>query len=138
MSLADPTAKMGKSQSDDAAGTVFLLDPADVVRRKVLRAVTDSDVGPSAVRRERPAKPGVTNLIEILEACGGTAEDITTYGVLKRTVADAVIATLEPIQKAYADLDPAEVTAIFDRGAARCREVTEPVLAAAQAAMGLG
>ena len=138
MSLAEPTAKMGKSNSADAAGTVYLLDPADVVRRKVLRAVTDSDVGASAVRRDRAAKPGVTNLIEILEACGGTAEGITTYGVLKSTVADAVIATLEPIQKAYAGLDPAEVTAIFDRGAVRCREVTEPVLTAARAAMGLG
>jgi len=138
MSLADPTAKMGKSRSADTAGTVFLLDSADVVRRKVLRAVTDSDVDASAVRRDRAAKPGVTNLIEILEACGGSAEGITTYGVLKRTVADAVITTLEPIQKAYADLDPAEVRAIFDHGAARCREVTEPVLTAAQAAMGLG
>ena len=136
MSLADPTTKMGKSH-DDTAGTVHLLDSPDVVRRKVLRAVTDSDVGASAVRRDG-AKPGVTNLIEILEACGGSADGITTYGVLKRTVADAVVATLEPIQKAYADLDPAEVSVVFDRGAERCREVTEPVLAAARSAMGLG
>ena len=137
MSLADPTTKMGKSH-DDTAGTVHLLDSPDVVRRKVLRAVTDSDVGASAVRRDRVAKPGVTNLIEILEACGGSADAITTYGVLKRSVADAVVATLETIQKAYADLDPAAVSAVFDRGAERCREVTTPVLAAARSAMGLG
>jgi len=138
MSLADPATKMGKSHSDDVAGTVYLLDSPDVVRRKVLRAVTDSDVGAAAVRRDRVGKPGVTNLIEILEACGGSADGITTYGVLKRTVADAVVATLEPIQKAYADLDPASVSATFDGGARRCREVTEPVLAAARSAMGLG
>jgi len=137
MSLSDPTAKMGKS-NDDQAGTIHLLDPADVVRRKVMRAVTDSDVDASAVRRDRSVKPGVTNLIEILEACGGSAEGITTYGALKRTVADAVVATLEPIQKAYADLDDAEVRAVFERGAERCREVTEPVLIAARSAMGLG
>ena len=136
MSLSDPGSKMGKS-NDDAAGTIYLLDSPDAVRRKVMRAVSDSDVGESAVRRDRAAKPGVTNLIDILEGCGGSADGITTYGALKRAVADAVVATLEPIQKAYADLDPASVSATFDRGARRCREVTEPVLAAAQAAIGL-
>ena len=100
--------------------------------------MTDSDVGADAVRRDRTTKPGVTNLIDILEACGGSAEGIRTYGVLKRSVADAVVATLEPIQKAYADLDDAEVSAVFERGAERCREVTEPVLAAARSEMGLG
>jgi len=136
MSLSDPGSKMGKS-NDDASGTIYLLDSPDDVRRKVMRAVTDSDVDAAAVRRDRAAKPGVTNLIDILEGCGGSADGITTYGALKRTVADAVVATLEPIRKAYDDLDAAEVSAVFDRGARRCREVTEPVLAAAQAAIGL-
>jgi tryptophanyl-tRNA synthetase len=44
---------------------------------------------------------------------------------------------LEPIQAAYAALDPAEVTARFEAGEAVCREVTEPVLAAARTAIGL-
>ena len=48
----------------DDAGAIRLLDPPDVVRRKVARAVTDSDVGPDAVRRDREAKPGVTNLLD--------------------------------------------------------------------------
>ena len=137
MDLLRPTAKMSKSA--DAAGTIHLLDPADVVRRKVARSVTDSDTGPDAVRPDRDAKPGVTNLLEILAACGGSADGITTYGALKRSVTDAVVAELEPIQKRYAELaaDPAYVTSVFDRGAERCREVTAPVLAAAQAAMGL-
>jgi tryptophanyl-tRNA synthetase len=44
------------------------------------------------------------------------------------------------VQKRYADLaaDPAYVADIFARGAERCREVTAPVLAAAEAAIGLG
>ena len=51
---------------------------------------------------------------------------------------DAVVAVLEPVQKRYADLaaDPAYVTAVFEAGSARCREVTAPVLAAAEAAIG--
>lgn len=137
MRLDDPTRKMGKSDGD-TAGVVGLLDPPDVVRRKVARAVTDSDTGPDAVRAD-PAKPGVSNLIDVLEACGGSADGITTYGALKRAVTDAVVAELAPLQQRYAELaaDPAHVTAVFERGAERCREVTAPVLAAAQAAMGV-
>ena len=110
-----------------------------MVRRKVARAVTDSDAGPDAVRPS-VEKPGVTNLLDILAACGGSIAGVTTYGALKAAVTDAVVAVLEPMQKRYADLaaDPAYVTACFDAGAARCREVTAPVLAAAEAAMGLG
>ena len=138
MDLADPTAKMGKSH-DRGAGVVLLLDPPDVVRRKVARAVTDSDVGPGAVRRDLAAKPGVTNLLDILEACGGSADDVTTYGALKKTVTDAVVAALEPVQRRYAELaaDPAYVEEVYAGGEARCREVTAPVLAAATAAIGL-
>jgi tryptophanyl-tRNA synthetase len=136
MDLLHPDRKMSKSA--DAAGSVYLLDPPDVVRSKVSRAVTDSDSGPDAVRRS-PDKPGVTNLLDILEACGGSAAGIDTYGALKRAVTDAVMVTLEPIQKRYADLvrDPMHVTQVFAAGAARCREVTAPVLAAATTAIGL-
>jgi tryptophanyl-tRNA synthetase len=134
--LADPTRKMSKS--GDGPGVIRLLDPPDVVRRKVARAVTDSDTGPDAVRAT-DAKPGVSNLLDILAACGGSAEGLTTYGALKRAVTDAVVAELEPLQKRYAELaaDPAYVTGVYEAGSARCREVTEPVLAAAHAAMGL-
>jgi len=140
MDLLTPTRKMSKSAGDDHAGSIFLLDPPDVVRRKVLRAVTDSDVGADAVRVDREAKPGVTNLLDILEACGGSAEAISTYGALKKSVVDAVVAELEPVQKRYRDLaaDPGHVARVYAAGAATCREVTAPVLAAAEAAVGLG
>jgi tryptophanyl-tRNA synthetase len=137
MDLQDPGRKMSKSADPDT-GVIRLLDPPDVVRRKVARAVTDSDTGPSAVRPS-PDKPGVTNLLEILGACGGSADGITTYGALKSAVTEAVIATLEPLQKSYAELadDPAYVDSVFAAGSARCREVTASVLADAAAAMGL-
>jgi tryptophanyl-tRNA synthetase len=140
MDLAAPDRKMSKSAGDDHAGSIFLLDPPDVVRRKVMRAVTDSDVGADAVRADRAAKPGITNLLEILVACGGSAAGISTYGALKKAVVDAVVAELEPLQKRYANLaaDPGHVEAVYAAGAQLCREVTAPVLAAAEAAMGLG
>ena len=137
MDLQNPAAKMSKSSEADA-GVIRLLDPPDVVRRKVARAVTDSDTGPDAVRPS-PDKPGVTNLLDILVACGGNAEGITTYGALKSAVTEAVVSTLEPLQKSYAELadDPAYVESVFAAGSARAREVTASVLADATAAMGL-
>jgi tryptophanyl-tRNA synthetase len=137
MDLQTPTAKMSKSAAADA-GVIRLLDPPDVVRRKVARAVTDSDTGPDAVRVSAD-KPGVTNLLEILAACGGVADGITTYGALKSAVTEAVVAVLEPLQKSYGELaaDPSYVESVFADGSARCREVTASVLADATAAMGL-
>ena len=135
-SLTDPSRKMSKSDAD-TQGTIYLLDPPDIVRRKVARAVTDSDTGPDAVRVDAEGKPGVTNLLEILTACGGSTDGITTYGALKSATTDAVVSVLEPIQAAYGDLDPDEVTARFEAGEERCRTVTEPVLAAARRAIGL-
>src|ERR687889_1609406 len=64
MDLQNPSAKMSKS---DPAGTgvLFLLDPPEVVARKIARAVTDSDTGPDAVRHDPSTKPGVANLLDI-------------------------------------------------------------------------
>jgi tryptophanyl-tRNA synthetase len=137
MDLQTPDSKMSKSDTS-GTGVIRLLDPPDVVRRKVARAVTDSDTGANAVRAD-PAKPGVTNLLDILIACGGSADGISTYGALKSAVTAAVVAVLEPLQRVYAELaaDPAYVASVFADGSARCREVTAPVLADAAAAMGL-
>ncbi|QBR92539.1 tryptophan--tRNA ligase [Nocardioides euryhalodurans] len=137
MDLAEPTRKMSKSV--EGAGSVLLLDPPDVVRRKLARAVTDSDTGPDAVRADREAKPGVTNLLDILTACGGSPAGLTTYGALKAAVTDAVVAVLEPLQQRYRDLaaDPAYVDGVLARGEERCLEVSTPVLDAAREAVGL-
>lgn len=139
MDLADPTRKMSKSAGDAHPGSIFLLDPPDVVRTKVARAVTDSDTSTDMVRRDRAAKPGITNLLDILEGCGGSADAITSYGGLKAAVTDAVVSVLEPVQKRYAELvvDRSHLTQVYAAGAARCREVTAPVLAAAETAIGL-
>ena len=143
MDLADPTRKMSKSAAPDAAGVIRLLDRPDLVRRKIARAVTDSDTGHDAVRSD-PGKPGVSNLLELVAACTGAtvaeaADGVPTYGALKKLATDAAVAVLEPQQHRYAELaaDPGQVEAVFDAGSAQCREVTAPVLAAAREAVGL-
>ena len=61
MSLQDPKRKMSKSDPDDCF--ISMLDSADVVRRKLRRAVTDSD---SEIRFDAENKPGVSNLLAML------------------------------------------------------------------------
>jgi len=105
-SLASPEKKMSKSD-EDPSGTLFLNDPPATLRKKIMSAVTDS--GSEVVARED--KPGVTNLLQILSACTGRAIPALEaefagkgYGAFKSAVADAVVGTLEPVQKKYAEL----------------------------------
>jgi tryptophanyl-tRNA synthetase len=137
MDLSNPAAKMSKSV--DSPGTIFLLDPVDVARRKIMRAVTDSG---SSVHYDPDAKPGVSNLLSILSACTGTPiAELTpaSYGALKKETAEAVIALLEPLQRRYAALsaDPATLEAMLRAGAERARERAAGTLTAAKEAMGL-
>lgn len=139
--LQNPVRKMSKSGPEDAAGVVRILDTPKVVVRKFRRAVTDSDTG---VRYDPATKPGVSNLLDILAALTGrtpddTAESIRDYRTLKSRVADAVVAELDPIRRRHDELlgDPAELARTLRRGAEKARDESEPVLARAQAAMGV-
>lgn len=139
--LADPTRKMNKSAAD-SSGVVFLLDPPDLVRRKISRAVTDT-VG--QVTYEPDSQPGVANLLEILAACTGTSPEkaavgVDSYAELKTQVADAVIAEIAPVRERAAELlsDTAELDRIRAAGAQSARERARPRLSAALQVCGLG
>jgi tryptophanyl-tRNA synthetase len=139
--LLTPAAKMSKSDPDDAPGVLRMLDSPDVLRRKVMRAVTDSD---GEVRHDEMAKPGVTNLLDILGACIGKppaeiAASYTGYSDLKRDTADAVIVLLKPVQTRYAELaaDPRCVDGLLEAGRARAAGFAAPRLDDAMRAIGL-
>ncbi|MFD7240312.1 tryptophan--tRNA ligase [Streptomyces syringium] len=140
MDLQDPTSKMGKSHAE-TAGIVYLLDEAEVVRKKVMRAVTDSG---SDVTYDRETQPGVANLLEMLAACTGgkpaeLAEGYTAYGALKKDTADAVVELLRPVRRRHAELcaDPGYVDGVLREGAERARWLARPTVDAAYAAVGL-
>ena len=106
MSLQDPMSKMSKSDANEN-GFISLLDPKDVVARKIKRAVTDSD---NCVKAS-PEKPGVTNLMGIYSTiCHKSMEEVEAefegkgYGVFKQAVADAVVSVLEPLQARYNEM----------------------------------
>ncbi|MFD6991142.1 tryptophan--tRNA ligase [Streptomyces sp. NPDC059943] len=140
MDLQDPSSKMGKSH-ESGAGIVYLLDETDVVRRKVMRAVTDSG---REVEYDPVAKPGVANLLEILSACeGGNPTELAgvyeSYGSLKKDTADAVVELLRPVRARHAELaaDPGHVDQVLKEGAERARGMARPVVDAAYEAIGL-
>lgn len=140
MDLQDPTAKMGKSHAN-GAGIVYLLDEPDVVRRKIMRAVTDSG---REVAYDREARPGVANLLEVLAACTGgdpaaLAGAYESYGALKKDTADAVVELLSPLRERHAELaaDPGAVDKVLREGAERARDIARPVVDRAYRAIGL-
>ncbi|MEV2230329.1 tryptophan--tRNA ligase [Streptomyces phaeochromogenes] len=140
MNLQEPTSKMGKSD-DVGPGIVYLLDEPEVIRKKVMRAVTDSG---RDVAYDREARPGVSNLLEILAACGsGNPEALAgvyeSYGSLKKDTAEAVVELLRPVQQRHKELcaDPAYVEGVLREGAAKAREMARPRVDAAYRAIGL-
>jgi tryptophanyl-tRNA synthetase len=141
MDLQDPTRKMSKSSTSEK-GVVYVLDEPDAVAAKFRSAVTDSD---AEVRVDRQAKPGVTNLLEVLAAVTGRGiQEVADeqagsgYGALKSTVAEAVIGFLAPMRARSLELaeDPGELERLLADGAVRAREVATPTLERARTAMG--
>ncbi len=103
MSLQDPARKMSKSDPEETY--ISLLDDPDAIRRKIRRAVTDSD---GEIRYDPENKPGVSNLISIISSLSGTPADVICaemagrgYGDLKNRASDCVIEALSPLQSEY-------------------------------------
>ncbi|MFK8848271.1 MULTISPECIES: tryptophan--tRNA ligase [Streptomyces] len=140
MDLQEPTSKMGKSHAR-TSGIVYLLDEPEVVRKKVMRAVTDAG---SDVVYDRAERPGVANLLDILAACGAgdpteLADEYDSYGALKKDTAEAVVELLRPVRERHAELvkDPEYVDSVLRDGAERARAIARPRVDAAYRAVGL-
>jgi|GEM_PF-457072 len=110
MDLQYPDRKMSKSVASPL-GTIGLLDPAEDIKKKVRKAVTDTD---GELRHDRATKPGLANLLELLAgATNRTPEQVAVgyerYGDLKNDVADALDDLLRPVRERRIELetDPA-------------------------------
>ena len=139
--LQDPERLMSTS-AGNPQGVVRIVDEPDVVRKKFKTAVTDSG---REVRHDPGAKPGVSNLIEIMSVATGEPiaaiegrYDGTGYGQFKEDVGEAVVELLAPIQARYADLraDEAELVRLLTQGAHKAREASAPTLESMYERMG--
>jgi tryptophanyl-tRNA synthetase len=132
--LQDPTIKMSKSASSPQ-GIIDVLEEPGSIRRKIMRAVTDTD---GEVRADEAAKPGVTNLLRIYSALSG--ESISGleqryagsgYGALKKDLADVVVDAFAPIRERTEKLlaNEAELDRMLADGAAKARRIATATMA---------
>jgi len=141
MGLDDPEKKMSKS----ATGTnhaIALLDPVDQIRKKIMRATTDSH---PAVDFENMGA-GVRNLLTIFQAFSGWSDSQMQahfsgmrYGEMKKQVADMVISHLEPFQKRYREItaEPGYVARVLKEGAERVAPIANSTIELVKRRMGL-
>jgi tryptophanyl-tRNA synthetase len=142
MDLQEPESKMSTTVGGEA-GTVYVLDEPDAIRKKLGSAVTDSG---REVRRGEE-KPGITNLIDILAVASGSdpatvESDFADagYGDFKKAVAEAVVELLTPVRERYAELRPDEAAleSTLAAGAEKARAIAAATVADVREAMGIG
>lgn len=139
MSLSDPKVKMSKS---DPKGDIFLLDPMNVIRKKIMSAVTDLG---NEVKYDKEEKPGISNLLTIYASIKEISIEEAEahfagyrYGDFKKEVADAVIAELEPFQNRYKEIiESKSYIPVLQEGAKRAKAIASKTLKRVQNAVGL-
>lgn len=141
MDLQEPTKKMSKS-AENPNGYILIMDPPDVIRKKISRAVTD-DIG---VVRYSDEQPGISNLINIMcTVTNKKPEDIEKeyegkgYAQFKSDVAEALIEELRPVQEKVKELlqDKAYIEQIYKTGAEKASSVAYKTLRKMQRKLGL-
>jgi tryptophanyl-tRNA synthetase len=139
MSLQEPDKKMSKSD-ENANGSIFLLDDADTITKKIKRAVTDS--GTEITFDD--TRPAITNLLTIYHLLTGKTSDECEahfagkgYGQFKSELAEAVIEFLRPFQEKVKQYDESTLNGILKPGAEKARSVAAKTLADVYSKMGI-
>ena len=127
--LKDPTKKMSKSD-ENQTGVIDLLEDLDIVRKKIMKATTDSD---GTIKFDMDNKPGISNLLNIaaclkevsIESIEEECRDMN-YGEFKSYVADIVCDRLKTIQDKFNEIkNSPELDKILDDGISKSRELAK-------------
>lgn len=137
----DGSGKMGKSEGN----CIYLVDDPKVLRKKVMRAVTDE--GPQAPNS--PMSEPIANLFSLLELTStpdvvkhfrdAYADCSIRYGDLKKQLAEDILAVTTPIRERVNDIlaDDDYLRKVIARGAERARERASKTLAEVREIMGI-
>jgi tryptophanyl-tRNA synthetase len=137
----DGSGKMGKSEGN----CIYLVDDPKVLRKKVMRAVTDE--GPQAPNS--PMSEPVANLFTLLELTSDPAvvqqfrdayaDCSIRYGDLKKQLAEDILKVTTPIRERVTDIlnDEDYLRRVLARGAERARERAAKTLAEVRHIMGI-
>jgi tryptophanyl-tRNA synthetase len=141
MSLADGRSKMSKSDPNDGS-RINLLDPPELITRKIKRAKTDPVMGLEFGNPERPEADNLLGLYALLAGrsrqqasaeCGAMG-----WGAFKPLLADATVEALRPLQERYAALmaDPGHLEQVLREGRQRAAHVAGATLERVRQALG--
>jgi tryptophanyl-tRNA synthetase len=143
LGLDDASIKMSKS-APSTMNYIALTDDDDTIRKKIMRAVTDSG---KMITYDPEKRPAVSNLLTIFHHMTGTnMKELQTqfagkgYGDLKKALAEAVIAHMGPIRDRLTDYrsDPGELTRILNTGRDYARAIASETMSVVRTRMGLG
>ena len=141
LSLTDPNKKMSKSDPS-AKSYILITDEPEIIKKKIMSAVTDSEPGITLDKERR----GLYNLLTIFSLVTETPADEITVKYqekgmkkLKEDLAEALIKYLAPIQvkiKEYMD-NPAELERTIKNGSNAARDVADETLLRVKKAIGV-
>ena len=143
MSLQDPSKKMSTSDPSELS-KILLSDDADTIRKKIMRAVTDTDGG---VSYDPDRKPAIASLMTIFHhATGKTMKDIEAefegkgYGDFKKALAEALIEHLGPVTKKYHEYrdNPNALGKLLDAGRESAQALAAEKMKLVRQRVGLG
>ena len=139
--LVDPSKKMSKS-SENEKTKISLNDDPKAAAKKIMSATTDSE---GVIRFDMINQPGISNLLTIEALL--TDRDIqdvisdwagqTSYGDLKRKVAETVEHFLANFQEKVAQITDEQVEEVLRKGEQYANTVANAKLARIQKAVGL-
>jgi tryptophanyl-tRNA synthetase len=139
LSLQDPLKKMSKSD-ENPAGSIFLLDDADTITKKIKRAVTDSG---TTIEHDE-SRPAISNLLTIYHLMTDKSiEDSQAhfdgkgYGHFKTELAETVVEFLRPFQEKAKSYTDDELNQILKDGAEKARIIARETLKDVYAKMGI-
>ena len=141
MSLTDGRNKMSKSDPNDGS-RITLLDPPELITKKIKRAKTDPERGLEFDNPERPETDNLLGLYAILSGKGReqAASECAEmgWGQFKPMLAEAMVNALEPIQARYSELmrDPAELDQVLTKGQEKAETVANATLGRVRDALG--
>ena len=141
MSLTDGRSKMSKSDPNEGS-RITLLDPPELITKKIKRAKTDPERGLEFGNPDRPETDNLLGLYAILSGQG--RDSVATqcadmgWGQFKPLLAEAAVAALEPIQSRYKELidHPEELDLVLEQGRQKAEAVANATLNRVRQALG--
>ena len=141
MSLTDGRSKMSKSDPNEGS-RITLLDPPELITKKIKRAKTDPERGLKFGNPDRPETDNLLGLFAILSGKGReqAANECAEmgWGQFKPLLAEATVNALEPIQARYRELmrDPTELDQVLSTGREKAETVANATLERVKDALG--